>query len=169
VLALRCAAFAHGLVDVRPSTNCRPSSWMARTVAATTVLRAQALQQAGRVLASGRKRLDRAMALADRGQHACGPSRPIAVEVGPAQLVGRQRDGGLGIGHTQQGFGQPHQRQALGAGDRVFAQQRLHGPERRRVARTACTQGRAAAITAGQSSQALQGGQSAVTTSASGR
>ena len=36
--------------------------------------------------------------------------------------------------HAQQRLGQTHQGQALGAGDGVFAQQRLHRPERRRVA-----------------------------------
>ena len=65
------------------------------------------------------------------GQHAVRPFRRIA-EIGAAELVGRQRDRRLGVGHAQQRFGQPHQRQALGAGDRVLAQQRLHRPERRR-------------------------------------
>ena len=57
----------------------------------------------------------------------------VAVEIGAAQLVGGEGDGGLGVGHAQQGLGQAHQRQTFGAGDRVFLQQAFHGPERRRV------------------------------------
>ncbi len=44
-----------------------------------------------------------------------------------------QRHRRFGVGHAQQRLGQPHQRQPLGAGDRVLAQQRFHRPERRRV------------------------------------
>ena len=51
----------------------------------------------------------------------CGPLGGGGFEVGAAELVGGQRDRGLGVGHAQQRLGQPHQRQALGAGDRVFA------------------------------------------------
>ena len=54
-------------------------------------------------------------------------------EVGAAELIGGQRNRGLGIGHAQQRLGQAHQCQALGAGDRVFLEQAFHGPERRRV------------------------------------
>jgi hypothetical protein len=53
---------------------------------------------------------------------------------GLPSLVGRQRDGGGRVGHAQQGLGQAHQGQALGAGDGVLAQQRFHRPERRGVA-----------------------------------
>ena len=55
------------------------------------------------------------------------------LEVSAAQLVGGQRDGGLGIRHPQQGFGQAHQGQTFGAGDGVFLEQAFHGPEGRRV------------------------------------
>ena len=55
------------------------------------------------------------------------------VEVGAAQLVGSECDRGLGIGHPQQRFGQAHQGQTLGAGDRILFEQALHGPKRRRV------------------------------------
>jgi hypothetical protein len=65
------------------------------------------------------------------GQHAA--AAVTGAEVGPAELVGRQGHRGLHIGHPQQGLGQAHQGQALGAGDGVLAQQRLHGPEGRRV------------------------------------
>ena len=67
-----------------------------------------------------------------RGEHLVRAAG-AGVELRVAELVGRQRDGGLGVGHAQQRFGQPHQRQAFGAGNRVLAQQRFHGPERRRV------------------------------------
>ena len=51
------------------------------------------------------------------------------VKVGTAELVGGQGDGGVPIRHAQQGLGQAHQGQAFGAGDRVLAQQTLHGPQ----------------------------------------
>ena len=55
------------------------------------------------------------------------------VKVGATQLVGGECDGGFGVGHTQQGFGQAHQCQALGAADGVFLEQAFHGPEGRGV------------------------------------
>ena len=54
-------------------------------------------------------------------------------EVGAAKLVGRQGNGGVHVGHAQQGLGQAHQGQALGAGNRVFLEQTFHGPKRRGV------------------------------------
>ena len=54
-------------------------------------------------------------------------------KVGAPELVGGQGDGGFSVGHAQQGLGQAHQGQALGAGNRVFLEQAFHGPERRRV------------------------------------
>ena len=72
-----------------------------------------------------------------QGNRRAGKARQQLVaavdKVGPTELVGRQGDGGFGIGHAQQGFGQAHQGQALGAGNGVLAQQAFHGPERRRV------------------------------------
>ncbi|OQC04849.1 MAG: hypothetical protein BWX79_02406 [Alphaproteobacteria bacterium ADurb.Bin100] len=62
-----------------------------------------------------------------QGGIACG------VEVGAAQLVRRQGNGGFCIGHTQQGFRQAHQGQAFGAGNRVFLEQAVHRPEGRRL------------------------------------
>ena len=59
--------------------------------------------------------------------------RGRAIKIRPAELVGRERDRGCGIGHTQQRLGQAHQGQAFGTGNRVLLQQTLHGPERRRV------------------------------------
>ena len=50
----------------RPSTNWRPSSWMARTVAATTVCAPSRLSRPASLSASGRNFFDSAMALADR-------------------------------------------------------------------------------------------------------
>ena len=55
------------------------------------------------------------------------------VKVGTPELVGGQGDGGVPIRHAQQGLGQAHQGQAFGAGDRVLAQQTLHGPQWRRL------------------------------------
>ncbi len=97
-------------------------------------LRAQALHQAAGLFTFGQEALgqpDRARRQA--GQHPVRPLGGVGLEVGAAQLVGGERDRGLGIGHTQQGFGQSHQGQPLGTGNRVLAQQRLHGPERRRL------------------------------------
>ncbi len=70
----------------------------------------------------------------EAGQHAMRPFSAVGVEVGAAELVGSERDRGLRVRHAQQRLGQPHQRQPLGRGDRVLAQQRLHGPERRGAA-----------------------------------
>lgn len=86
--------------------------------------------QAGRMVGLGQE----ALRHRDRGRRQArqrGIGR--ALEIGAPELVGRERDGGLGIGHAQQRLGQAHQREALGARDRVFAQQALHGPERRRM------------------------------------
>jgi len=96
---------------------------MARTVAATTVLAPSLSSSPGQPDCAGRQ----------AGQQLVRRALGGAVEVGAAELVGGQRDGGLRVGHPQQRFGQAHQRQALGAADRVFAQQRLHRPERRRL------------------------------------
>ena len=54
-------------------------------------------------------------------------------EIGSPELVGGERDRGLRVGHPQQRLGQAHQCEALGAGDRVFLEQALHRPERRRM------------------------------------
>ena len=56
----------------------------------------------------------------------------VRAEVGATELVGGERDGSFGIGHTQQRLGQPHQRQSFGTGNRVLAQQRFKRPERGR-------------------------------------
>ena len=57
----------------------------------------------------------------------------VVAEVSVPELVCGERDGGLGVGHAQQRFGQPHQRQPFGAGNRVLPQQRLQRPERGRL------------------------------------
>ena len=96
--------------------------------------RAQAPDQAGLGLGAGQEPLRQAdRAGRQVGQHAVRAVGGIGVEIGAAELVGRQRDGGLGVGHAQQGLGQPHQGQALRAGDRVLPQQRFHRPERGRM------------------------------------
>ena len=56
-----------------------------------------------------------------------------AIKVRAAQLVGGECNRSLSIRHAQQGFGQTHQGQALGAGNRVFLQQAFHRPKRWRV------------------------------------
>ena len=98
-------------------------------------LRAEALQQAG-LAAVGRQQPLRPGDRACRQlrQHAVRAVIAVAtaaVERGAAELVGGQRDRRLGVGHAQQRFGEPHQRQPFGAGDRVLAQQRFERPERR--------------------------------------
>jgi hypothetical protein len=82
-----------------------------------------------------------------------------AVKVGPAQLVGREGNGGFGVGHAQQRLGQAHQGQALGAGDGVFLEQAFHGPERRRVVAHRAHPGRGQVGGSGPVQRALQGGQ----------
>ena len=92
--------------------------------------RAELGEKTGRRFAVGQK------LLAHRDRRA-GQARQrlvaSAVKVGAAQLISRQRNRGGGIGHAQQGLGQAHQGQTLGAGNRVFLEQALHRPERRRV------------------------------------
>ena len=56
-----------------------------------------------------------------------------AVKLCAGELISGQGNGCFCIGDAQQGFGQTHQRQAFGAGQRIFAQQRFHGPKRRRI------------------------------------
>jgi hypothetical protein len=98
-------------------------------------LGAEPPQQARRLLA-GRQE---ALGQVDRAGRQPGQApvriagRGDRLEVGAAELVGREGDGGLRVRHAQQRLRQPHQRQALGAGERVLAQQRLQGPERRRM------------------------------------
>jgi hypothetical protein len=92
--------------------------------------RAQALQQPAFTGGIGQEALGQADGAGRQaGQHLVRPLGAAGVEIRAAQLIGRQGDGGFDIGHTQQGLGQPHQRQALGLGNRVLAQQRFHGPE----------------------------------------
>ena len=91
---------------------------------------AQARQQAGRGFALGQKVLAQGNGAA--GQAGQGGVASVA-EVGPAELVGGERDGGFGVGHAQQRLGQAHQGQAFAAGNRVLLEQALHGPERWRV------------------------------------
>jgi hypothetical protein len=109
--------------------------------------------------------LDKAIALDDSRASvvACG------IEVGAAQLVRRQGNGGFCIGHTQQGFRQAHQGQAFGAGNRVFLEQAVHRPEGGGWSRTACTQGAATRAAATQSSAPCSAARLSATTSASGR
>jgi len=91
--------------------------------------RAQLAQQAARLTAR-----QKALAQADGAGGQPRQGRVAGgVEVGAAELVGGQRDGGFGVGHPQQGLGQAHQGQALGAADGVFLEQAFHGPEGRRV------------------------------------
>ena len=96
-------------------------------------LRAQALQDAAFGIVLWQEPLrqrDRA-----RGQvceHLVRPARGC-VEIGLPQLVGGERDRGFGVGNPQQRFGEAHQREPFGAGDRVLLQQRFHRPERRGV------------------------------------
>ena len=101
-------------------------------------LGAQALQQAGALaggLVAGQHLLRQLDGLRRQVAHQRMVLAVVRVrcEVGAAELVGGQRQRGLGVGHAQQRLGQAHQRQTFGAGDRVFAQQRFHRPERRRV------------------------------------
>ncbi len=64
---------------VRPSTNWRPSNWIARTVAATTVFAPSRFSSPAGLSPSGRKLLDRAIALAERlASMRCGPSASLA-------------------------------------------------------------------------------------------
>jgi hypothetical protein len=101
-------------------------------------LGAQALHQSGFTAGFGQEALGQGNGTGRQaGQHLVRALAATGLEVGAAQLVGRQRHRRFGVGHTQQGFGQAHQGQAFGAGDGVLAQQRLHGPEgRRRGTRT---------------------------------
>ncbi len=60
---------------VRPSTNWRPSNWIARTVAATTVFAPRRLSRPPSPSAPGRNFLDSEMALAEMpASILCGPS-----------------------------------------------------------------------------------------------
>jgi hypothetical protein len=99
-------------------------------------LRAEPLEQARRLLRVRQgclRQFERARRQAgQRLLHAAGLAAGRAFEVGPAELVGGQRHRGRAVGHPQQRLGQPHQRAALGTGDRVLAQQRFQRPERRR-------------------------------------
>ena len=81
------------------------------------------------------------------------------VKVRPTELVGGQRDGGFGIGHTQQRLGQAHQGQALGAGNWVLLEQAFHGPEGRRVLAHRAHPGRGHLGGGGPVERPLQGGQ----------
>ena len=95
---------------------------------------AQARHQAGRLAAGAFGARQELLGQGDgAGRQPRQRRIPGGIEVRAAELVGRQRDGGLGVGHAQQGLGQAHQCQSLGAGDRVFLEQAVHRPERRRV------------------------------------
>ena len=107
-------------------------------------LRTEAFQEAALGLVLGQELLrQRDRARRQVGEHlvrAAGPGARTArsvrlpgIEVGLAELIGGQCNRGFGIGHAQQRFGQPHQREAFGAGDRVLLQQGFHGPEGRRI------------------------------------
>jgi len=63
----------------RPSTNWRPSSWIARTVAPTTVCAPRRFSRPLSASFSGRNFFDSAIALADRfASILCGPPWPFA-------------------------------------------------------------------------------------------
>ena len=96
-------------------------------------LRAQALEQTG-LAAIGRQQFFRQRDRIGRQGRDPGMFASLEVEGRAAELVGGQRDRSLGIGHPQQGLGQPHQGQAFGFGNRIFLEQGFHGPERRRMA-----------------------------------
>ncbi len=98
-------------------------------------LRAQALEQPALALGARQELLRQRDGIGgDAGQDLVrAVDDGVGVEVGTPQLVGRQRDRGLDVRHPQQRLGQAHQREALGAGDRVLAQQRFHRPERCRL------------------------------------
>ena len=57
----------------------------------------------------------------------------VRAEISPAELVSGQGDGGVRVGHAQQGLGQAHQGQAFLAGNRELLEQRFERPERRWV------------------------------------
>ena len=95
--------------------------------------RAQALQQATFAASFGQEALGQGNRAGRQARkHLVRPFGTAGFKVGAAELIGGQGDGRFGIGHAQQRFGQAHQRQTLGAGDGVLAQQRFHGPEGRR-------------------------------------
>ena len=84
------------------------------------VLREEALRQRNRAGRQVREHLVRA---ACPGSGIARSLLASGIEVGLAELIGSERNRGLGIGHAQQRFGQTHQREAFGAGDRVLLQQ----------------------------------------------
>lgn len=132
-LALR-RGFLHRFVDVAAEHELAPQQLERPHGGGDDGARPQALQQAGGLLGVGQETFgQRDRACRQAGQHLVRAFVAAGLEVGAAELVGGQRNRGLGVGHTQQRFGQAHQRQAFGAGDRVLAQQRLHRPERGRI------------------------------------
>ena len=90
-------------------------------------LGAEAAQQPGVAIGVGQETLgkrDRAGRQAgDQAMRAGALVTGGSGKVGPAELVGRQGDRGLGIGNAQQRFREPHQSQALAARDRILLQQ----------------------------------------------
>ncbi len=83
-----------------------PGATYAAMAARGTVHQAASIVEGNRP--SQRRLLRPVLRVADEPQE-LGVADAGAVEVGAAQLVGRQRDGGFGVGHAQQGLGQAHQ------------------------------------------------------------
>jgi len=132
--AALAACLAHRLADVLAEHELPAEQLNGTHRGRHHCLRAEPLEQTGFVLGVGQKALGQLdCAGRQAGEHAMRSLAVVCIEARLAELVGGQCDGGLGIGHTQQRLGQPHQRQTLGAGDGVLAQQRLHGPEGRRL------------------------------------
>ena len=136
-MAALAVGLAHGLVDVAPEHKLAPQQLDGAHRRRHNGAGAQALQQAGfggggAVALAGRQPVfGQGDGLGGQlGQHRVFP---FTGELGMAELVGGEGDGGFGIRHAQQGFGQTHQGETFGAGNRVFLEQAFHGPERRRV------------------------------------
>lgn len=129
--AVRRAGLVHGLGDGLSEHELAPQQLHRAQSGGHHRAGAELGHEAGRMVAFGQEFL-RHRDGGGRQPRQRGIGR--ALEIGPAQLVGRERDGRGGVGHAKQRLGQAHQRKALGAGDRVFAQQAFHGPERRRMA-----------------------------------
>jgi hypothetical protein len=135
LLLSRVVGLAHRLADVAAQHELPAQQLDGPHRGGHHGLRAQALEEATVIVRPGQEALGhRDRRGRQRRQHLVRAAFARTVEIRAAELVGGQRDGGGRVGHAQQGFGQAHQGQALGAGDGVLAQQRLHRPERRRVA-----------------------------------
>ena len=136
---------------LRPSTNWRPSSCTARTVAATTVCAPSRLNRPLSASASGRNFFDSAMALADRlASILCGPPEPasnaalpswsavsaIAVSVSGTRSSASARRISASPSALEIGYSRSSDSMAQNGGG---------------LSRTACTQGRARRAADGQS------------------